>query len=245
MRLLVMALSISLMLTTDISHGEECDGETCVAVTADDSNQLVITVKKGRPGNSSTSSPKPRPSRVRKTPWIPWLPKATASPRSVATKSRISKSRTPKPNPSPRIKRISGKSLADQVKRALPDGLIIAQPTSGALLREPVNLFTTIPPVFRTVIVVLDLPITIEMKAQYLWHFSDGKVLRSSLPGAPFPLGDIRHSFNESGPQSVRLEVIWNGRWRTGAISGAISGSIRQVINREILISPADSRYIR
>lgn len=228
------------MFTLIPASAEQCDGDTCVAVSADDENHLLISVKKGRPGATSTNSPKPRPTKTYESTWIPWLPKPVTTPTKLVIKRPVIKRQ-----PKPRIKRISGNSLEDKVKRALPSGLLIAQPMSGALLREPVNLFTTIPPRFSAVIVVIGVPITIEMKAQYIWHFPDGTIKTTNIPGAPYPLGDIQYSFEETGPQNVELEVIWRGTWRTGSISAPIDGSIRQIFEREIYISPADSRFTR
>lgn len=235
-----IAIALMMAILAPSAHAEDCEGDTCVAVSADDENHLVITVKKGKPGSESTTSPGPKPTPSRKSVWIPWLPKPTATPIRIASNPRTSR-----PRSKPRIKRISGRSLADQVKRALPNGLIIAQPMSGALLREPVNFFTTIPPLFRTVVLVLGVPITIEMQAEYRWHFPSDDMEVTRNPGAPYPLGGIRHSFEEVGPQPVRLEVIWRGNWRTGSISGPIKGSIRQSIEREVFIHPANSLYTK
>lgn len=133
MRRLLIALLIATISIATPVHGEECDGDTCIDVSADDDNHIVIKVKKGKPGSATTTTPSPRPTATAtaKQPWIPWLPKPAAktSPRPKSTK--ISKPRVRKP----RVSKISSSQLADQVKRMLPGGLILTQPMSTALLR--------------------------------------------------------------------------------------------------------------
>ncbi len=160
---LIGILTLAILNPTTVSIAEECDGETCISVTADDDNHLIIKVRKGSPGSTSTTSPTPRPSRsstsgLRK-PWIPWLPKALTSPSPRPTRSASAKAVTRKP----KVRKISSSAIADQVSKMLPNGLIITQPTAGVLVREPVNFITTVPKRFQTVLVVLEIPIHINL----------------------------------------------------------------------------------
>ena len=237
---LVIIMSITFASQT---FGEECDGDTCIEVSADDDNHLVIKVKRGKPGSSVATTPSARPTTVtvRKQPWIPWLPKpvATSSPRPKSTK--VSKPRIRKP----KVKKISGSQLAEQVKRMLPSGVIITQPTSAALLREPVNFMTTVPATFQTVIVVLEVPILITLKALYQWDFGDGNSKISKHPGAPYPASLITNNYRDEGQYEVALKVTWSGTWRAGAISGPIKGSITQSFERELTVHGADTTFTR
>lgn len=239
-RLLSLTLIAALIFPIG-AMAEECDGDTCVEVSADDDNHLVIKVKKGKPGSTTISSPSPIPtsSTYRKQPWIPWLPKPVASPRPKSTK--ISKPRVRKP----RVKKISATQLADQVKRMLPSGVILTQPTSAALLREPVNFMTTVPASFQTVIVVLEVPILITLKAIYKWDFGDGNSQISHHPGAPYPASLITNRYQEAGEYQVELKVTWSGSWRAGTISGPIKGSITQAFERDVSIHGADTTFTR
>lgn len=225
------------------ANGEECDGDTCIEVSADDENHLVIKVKKGKPGSSATKAPSPGPtqSAIRKQPWIPWLPKpvvrTTPRPKSTA----ISKPRVRKP----KVKKISATELAEQVKRMLPSGVILTQPASAALTREPVNFITSVPSSFQTVIVVLEVPILITLKALYKWDFGDGNSEITHHPGSPYPAALITHNYRAEGIYEVGLRVTWSGTWRAGTLSGAIKGSITQNFEREISIHNADTAFTR
>ncbi len=217
---------------------KECVGDTCIGVSANDKDHLVITVEKGKPGAKS-SSPSKTPKPVmkptpKKTTWIPWLPKPKPT---VIPK--------PKPSQSAKPKKISAISLADRVSKMLPNGIILNQPTSAILVREPINFITTIPKEFHAVIVVLEVPIQIDLKATYKWDFGDGTKIESSLPGAPFPAGTIKHGYAKPGKQNVKLEVSWSGVWRAGTISAPIDGSITQRFSKEIEVYPADTRITR
>ena len=234
-RIIVNFLVIQILITQPVV-AKECVGDTCIGVSANDKDHLVIIVEKGKPGSKSSvttpkATPKPTP---KKTTWIPWLPKPKPS-------------YTPKPKPiqSTKPKKISAVSIADRVSKMLPNGLILNQPTSAILAREPVNFITTIPKDFHAVIVVLEVPIQIDLKAKYIWNFGDGQSLESNLPGAPYPVGTIRNSYQKPGKYRVSLKVQWTGVWRAGAISAPIDGSITQEFSKEIEVYPANTRISR
>ena len=131
MRILILVVVILLGTMSDAYA--QCEGDTCIDVSADQGgNQIVITVKKGKEGSSSTSAPKPRVTSTTRKLWIPWLPRPV-----VTTKPR------PRPVVSrrPRVKRISSSQITDQVTRLLPSGRIITQPLGDALVRLEVGLY--------------------------------------------------------------------------------------------------------
>jgi hypothetical protein len=228
--------ALLLALVTSTTSQAECSGDTCIDVSTDQvGNQVVITVKKGSPGSSSTSAARTRTSTVRK-PWIPWLPKPVAT--------RVSQPR-PKVTSKPRVRTISGNQISDQVKSVLPTGSIITQPLHNILIHEPVNFMTTVPTQFSTVIVVLRIPITIHLTALYMWDFGDGHTLITKLRGAPYPAMLNQHSYSTTGDHQVSLTVRWSGFWSAGTISAPINGTITQEISKEITVFPAKARFTR
>ena len=225
------------LITTQIPSGyAECSGDTCINVEADqDGNQVVITVKKGADGSSSTSSPRPRSASTVRKPWIPWLPRP-----------KVTRAATPRPatTSKPRVRTISSSQITDQVKSLLPTGSIITQPLSEPLVNQPVNFLTTVPTHFSTVIVVLRIPITIHLTALYIWDFGDGKTLVTKLQGAPYPAMINHHTYTSIGEKKMNLSVNWSGVWSAGANSGPINGSITQRLDREIEILPAKTLFV-
>jgi hypothetical protein len=92
----ITLLAILILISSITTANSACEGETCIDVKADqESNEVVITVKKGKAGGEASTSPKPRPTPrpTIKRPWIPWLPKPVATSKAVAL--------GPKPSPKP------------------------------------------------------------------------------------------------------------------------------------------------
>ena len=161
----ITLLAIFILISSITTAYSACEGETCIDVKADqESNEVVITVKKGKAGGEASTSPKPRPTPTIKRPWIPWLPKPVATRKAVAL--------GPKPSPKPRVKRISGSQISDQVKSLIPRGEIITQPLENILVNQSVNFLTNTPLHFTTVLVVLGTPITIHLTQQEPAHLA-------------------------------------------------------------------------
>lgn len=231
----LLTLILVFTLTSSAAHAN-CDGDTCIDVTTDQaSNEVVITVKKGRPGSSVTSKPKSTNTPALKKPWIPWLPKpkVNTTPRPVAhTKPR-----------KPRVKTMAASQISNQVKRLLPSGSIITQPLGNPLVQQPVNFMTNTPTQFNTVIIVLEVPITIHLTPSFKWDFGDGNSLTTKLPGAPYPLNLIENTYRSAGEKTVSLTTTWSGYWRAGTITAPIKGVIVQQKQVDILVRPAGTTY--
>lgn len=233
--MLVFFLLIALSLAPLPSVAEECDGKTCIDVSADENKEVVITVRKNSPGSHGTKKPQPGPSAkpAVKKPWIPWLPKAPTTYRPKPRKS---------PSPKVKTQKISATSVMDQVRSVLPKGVIITQPGSGALVREPVYFRTTVPTRFSAVIIVLEIPIQINLTAKYFWNFGDGGTLLTTEPGAPYPLSTISHTYKSADSYPVSLQVQWQGTWRSGPLAAPIRGEISQVFSTRLKVDHANFR---
>jgi hypothetical protein len=245
---LTLISTLCALISISNSYGEECQGTTCIDVSADSEHQVVITVKKGTPGSTMTKKPvvaKKRTPRATPSPshslWIPWLPKPvdvkTPTPRpSVSRKPRATKA------PAVKVSTISASEVMDQVRKLLPLGAIYFQPPSQILVREPVFFRTSVPQRFTTIVVVLDIPIEIDLHARYLWSFGDGVTLVTTDPGASYPLSTVRHSYSQAGNFEVALQVNWSGTWRSGALSAPIRGHINQSFTKQIEVQAARTR---
>lgn len=234
MRALLLTLAI-LLNSISPTHAE-CQGDTCIDVNADqDSNQVVITVKKGKAGSSSTSSPRPRTKSTARKLFIPWLPKPVSTAK-------------PRPRPSltsqARVTRISGSQISEQVRSLLPSGAIISQPLDDPLVQEPVNFMTTVPTHFSTVLVVLRIPITIHLTAMYAWDFGDGQTMTTRVQGAPYPFTLISNTYKSLGEKDVTLTIKWSGTWSAGAMTAPINGVITQTISRRLNVRSGRAVYI-
>jgi hypothetical protein len=250
--LLILLGVISLTFPLTESFAKQCQGDTCIKVTTDDKS-VVITVQKGKPGAKSateskpkvTSTPKPKPKPKSKP--KPSKPITKAPPKKSVPKIAPKPTKTKAPKKTaptkPKTTKVKGTSLTDQVRKLLPGGAIQLQPITGILRGEPVNFMTSVPNRFQTTIVVLDVPIQLDLRANYLWDFGDGVFLPTMDRGAPYPAGLIRHSYRELGEKTVRLNVTWSGVWRAGTVSGPIQGVIRQFFQREFEVERADTDF--
>lgn len=228
-------------LTPIASASEQCDGDTCIDVSADEqSNEVVITVKKGKAGSSQNqpgSNSKPSASSETRKLWIPWLPRPAKT--NVVSKPRPRPALTVKP----RARKISGSQISNQVKRLLPSGSIITQPLANPLVQEPVNFMTNTPQFFTTVLVVLQVPITIYLTPVFTWEFGDGNSQVTKLSGAPYPISIIQNTYKRAGKVQVTLTTKWTGFWQAGALRAPINGGITQKISKELTIRPAGVNY--
>lgn len=230
-----MVIAVVLVFMGSNASVAQCEGNTCIDVSADqDNNQVVITVQKGKSRSSSTRAPQPVATPGLKKPWIPWLP----GPASTAK---------PRPRPTitvrPKVRIISGSQISDQVKSLLPKGGIITQPLGDALVQQPINFMTNTPQIFTTVIIVLGVPITIHLTPIFEWDFGDGNKSTTKLPGAPYPLALIKNTYKTSGEKSVLLTTRWSGFWRAGALGAPINGSITQKAQKRIMVRPGAITY--
>lgn len=232
--IVVIISSLTSFHIPEKSIAAECQGNTCIDVTTDGREEVLITVRKKSPGSSATASPSLRPTTRVKRPWIPWLPKPV-----------VKRSATPRPRKSSTVTRISGSAVMDQVRSLIPQGVITTQPNSLYLVHQPVSFRTNLPPRFVANVVVLRIPIQIELEATFIWNFGDGRSLVTKEPGAPYPFSTIRNTYSNSGRYSAQLEVRWSGTWRASGISAPITGSIIQSYTRDIYVQPALAHFTR
>lgn len=222
------------------SASATCTGEICIDIVADPStHQIVITAsKKGSTGNGiSGTSVAPRPKRVivKKT-WVPWLPKPVVAPKSPSPKRTYV--RKPKP------KTVSSADLSDRITKLLPIGSIRRQPGNPVLVQVPVNFWTTAPTTFRTIVMVLDIPVTVELHPLFTWSYGDGDIFITPLTGEPYPLTLITHTYHRAGNYQVQLLITWSGTWTVGGVIAPISGGlIKQNISEGIEVIPAPTRF--
>lgn len=223
-----------------VSASATCAGEICIDVVADPtSHQIVITAsKKGSSGGANFEvSPSPKPRRVIvKKPWIPWLPKPVVAKKSPAP--RRTYVRKPKP------KTLSSADLNDRITKLLPIGSIKRQPSDPVLVQVPVNFWTNTPTTFRTIVMVLEVPVVVELHPLFTWSFGDGDFFITPLTGGPYPLTVIAHTYHRSDNYLVRLLITWSGTWTVGGVVAPIGGGlIKQSISETLEVVPAPTRF--
>ena len=241
----VVTLPLILIFTSSHVAYAKCEEDTCIDVsTNQESNEVVITVKKGKPGGTQTTKPSTTSAKTSSTPalrkpWIPWLPKpiSTAKPKPRNTTDNQSRIRKP------RVRTVSSSQISDQVRSLLPKSSIITQPLANILVQQPVNFMTNSPQSFTTVLIVLNVPITIHLTPTFKWEFGDGATKITKLAGAPYPLNLIENTYQSAGSKTVTLTTVWSGYWRAGSMSAPINGVVTQRVEKRIEVYPAKIAY--
>lgn len=229
-----MPLLIALLLLVSANPAvaaPNCDTKVCVKVYTDPkTGKLIITANR----NGSSSTPTPAPTRTWKPrPYIP-KPKPTVAVKPTVV---VTKKYTPKP--------VVKLSLSDQLAQLIPVKDIFHQPALSALVQVPVNFWTTTPPIFKTSVVMLGVPITVYLSPTYLWDFGDGTKLSTTSRGAAFPNQSITHIYTHAGSYSASLQITWGGTWQaSGATSAVSGGAIVQNLYTQVKVVTAPSKYL-
>lgn len=140
-----------------------------------------------------------------------------------------------------------GMILAAFRRIPLPASPLIIEPPDGrTLVNFETNFYTEKRQLFRSVTLLgqrVELRIDVH---SYTWHFDDGKTLRTSDPGAPYPKLQITHNYLRAGAYQPRLDTTYvadyrvnGGAWQTVPDSVTIEGdpeALRAVEARPILV---------
>lgn len=231
-KLLVLVLIFSLPNTA--LAATPCQTKVCVKVFTDPkTGQVIIQAYQNRPGSTpkpKATAPKPKPTRTWKPrPYVyrPYTPR----PKSTA-----------KPKPKP----VTAISLSDQLSQLIPMREIYYQPAGKVLAQVPVNFWTTTNPTFKTSVVILDVPVSVNLNPTFQWDFGDGATLTTSDRGAPYPNGTVSHTYTRTGTFTASLTVSWAGTWMADTLSyPVLGGAIVQQMKVEISVNPAPTKYTR
>ena len=224
----LIALTIALtVLPFNAMAAVQCSEKICVKVFTDPkTGQIIIQANQNRAG----ATPKPV---VHRTPNP--HPTRTWSPRPY----------TPRPyTPRPKPKAVTAISLSDQLTQLIPIREIYYQPAPKTLAQVPVNLWTTTNPTFNTSVVILGIPVSVFLTPTYMWDFGDGTTLSTVDRGAPYPNGQIFHTYKTNGTYTASLTVSWTGSWMADKLLyPVLGGAIVQKMQVSILVLPAPTKY--
>jgi hypothetical protein len=85
----------------------------------------------------------------------------------------------------------------------------------------------------------------VNLTPTFTWSFGDGGFLVSKLPGSPYPLGTITHTYKTAGEYPLNLKITWNGTWSVNGISTPINGTaLTQSISTKLLVAAASTKFI-
>ncbi|MEI6870420.1 MAG: hypothetical protein WCK44_04890 [Actinomycetota bacterium] len=232
------ALIVALCMTTFIpaARAADCLDKACIDVYTQD-GKIVIEGRKGSgPVQKKAVAPapakKPAP-KVRPTPKP--LPTGSARPKvTITRKPVIRKVVTPSAKP---------QSLSDKLIEALPTAGIAYSPSFEPLIKVPVYFWSDIPTFFAKRIEIIGEFVDVKLTPTFFWHYGDGVVYVTDKVGAPYPNGQIRHSYEKPGHYTIELITQWAGDFTVQGVTAHINGDIQTVSVLPITVVAAPTRF--
>lgn len=241
-RLLISSLLLSALVAPP-TFAADCVEKACIEVYTKDGH-IVIEGRKGK-GPTSTKATIPSPPKV--TP----KPKVTKKvvvpvPTIKTTKKPTVKKVTKKPSKKPTVKKsaTAATSLHDTLVESIPTAGISYQPSFSPLVKTPVYFWSDIPTIVTKKVEIVGEFVEVRLRPTFIWHYGDGVIFATRKVGAPFPDGEIRHTYSKPGHYLIELITRWDGEFTVDGISTRIPGEITTVSVLPITVVTAPIRFM-
>ena len=256
--ILITALTITL-ISAPTSSAQECVKKACIEVYTQDGH-IVIEGRKGKgtpstanktaqpPKKSATAKPSVKAS-VKATPIPPVTPPVKKSGQSAPSKKASSK---PSAKPTLKVTRqpvvkesgASESSLYDKLVESLPTAGISYQPSFSPLVKTPVYFWSDIPTLVTKKVEIVGELVEVRLRPTFIWHYGDGVIYLTRNVGAPYPDGQIQHTYYKPGHYLIELITRWDGEFTIDGISTRIPGEITTVSVLPITVVTAPIRFM-
>jgi hypothetical protein len=221
----------------------DCNEKACIDVYTQD-GKIVIEGRKGT-GPKSSEAVTPKPAATQKpTPKPSQKPQITPTqkPKVLTTKKPVVvKPRTVK-KPTPGATR-AATSLSDKLVEMLPTAGIAYSPSFQPLIKVPVFFWSDVPEVINKKISIVGEVVEVQLKPTFIWHYGDGVIYPTRKVGAPYPDGEIQHSYSNPGHYLIELITVWSGEFTVQGVKARIPGDIKTVSVLPITVVAAPSRF--
>ena len=221
----------------------DCNEKACIDVYTQD-GKIVIEGRKGS-GPKSSEAVTPKPAATQKpTPKPSQKPQVTPTqkPKVLTTKKPVVvKPRTVK-KPTPGATR-AATSLSDKLVEMLPTAGIAYSPSFQPLIKVPVFFWSDVPEVINKKISIVGEVVEVQLKPTFIWHYGDGVIYPTRKVGAPYPDGEIQHSYSNPGHYLIELITVWSGEFTVQGVKARIPGDIKTVSVLPITVVAAPSRF--
>ena len=239
MKILKVLIVSALLLNANPALAADCIEKACIEVYTQDGH-IVIEGRKGSGAKSTTIIPAP--------------PKS-AAPKVKSTRKPVAKPPAAKANKKPVIKKPRKKpvakktaaaptSLEDKLIESIPTAGISYQPSFSPLVQTPVYFWSDIPTVVRKKVEIVGEVVNVRLRPTFIWHYGDGVIYMTRKVGAPYPDGEIRHTYSKPGHYLIELITRWDGEFTIDGISARIPGEITTVSVLPITVVAAPIRFM-
>ena len=218
---------------------DPCEERACVNVYTDN-NQIIIEARKGNTSVKKTIAQAPKKPAVKSTPKPKVAPLffPPATPKAVAVKPTVK--RTYKP----RVKKAVTKvNLSDKLTKMVPTAGVAYQPEFEPLANVPVYFWCDLPSLFQSRVDIIGEVVDVALRPSFVWSFGDGSVYATTENGAPYPTGQIHHTYARPGNYVVTLLTTWNGTYTHNAEARAVSGTVKKITVAAITIVQAPTHF--
>ena len=238
-RILIYALVLASIAAP--ARAQECVERACIDVYTQD-GKIVIEGRKGTgPAQKAEVAPAPSKTRkpvVRKSPTPKPTTTGSAKPKVVtATKKPVVQKRV-RPTIAP-----TATSLSDKLIEILPTAGIAYSPSFSPLIKVPVFFWSDIPTIVTKKIQIVGEVVEVSLKPTFIWHYGDGIFFVTRSAGAPFPDGQIQHSYSNPGHYLIQLITSWDGEFTVQGVKSRIPGKIESVSVLPISVVAAPTRF--
>lgn len=240
-RILISALLLTICAPSSFTPSavaNDCISQACIDVYTQD-GKIVIEGRKGS-----------RPLQKKATPPKPAKPRAPIVRRTPTPKPRVSGSAKPKvaTTKRPTVRKVdtpsaTAQSLSDKLLEALPTAGISYSPSFEPLIRVPVYFWCDIPSFFTKRVEIVGELVDVKLKPTFFWHYGDGVVFVTDKVGAPYPNGEIRHTYSKPGHYLIELITQWAGDFTVQGATAHINGDIQTVSVLPITVVAAPTRF--
>ena len=218
---------------------DPCEERACVNVYTDN-NQIIIEARKGNTSVKTTIAQAPKKPAVKSTPKPKVAPLffPPATPKPVVVKPNVK--RTYKP----RVKKAVTKvNLSDKLTKMVPTAGVAYQPEFEPLANVPVYFWCDLPSLFQSRVDIIGEVVDVALRPSFVWSFGDGSVYATTENGAPYPTGQIHHTYARPGNYVVTLLTTWNGTYTHNAQARAVSGTVKKITVAAITIVQAPTHF--
>ena len=239
MKILKVLILSTLLAPITAAAGADCIEKACIEVYTQDGH-IVIEGRKGSGEKSTKVIPAPSKSAVPKV-------KVTRKPVTKPPAAKTSKKPTiKKPRKKPVVKRVATTqtSLEDKLIESIPTAGISYQPSFSPLVQTPVYFWSDIPTLVSKKVEIVGEIVNVQLRPTFIWHYGDGVIYMTRKVGAPYPGGEIRHTYSKPGHYLIELITRWDGEFTIDGISARIPGEITTVSVLPITVVAAPIRFM-
>ena len=244
MKRIAIYLFICFSFNSPIAQAADCEVKACIDVYTQDGHIVI----EGRKGSGLRSTKVATPGATRRA-----TPKPKASKKVATPHPTISITRRPvvKPvvkkvqrRPAAKEKAAPATSLADKLIESIPTAGISYQPSFSPLVQTPVYFWCDIPTLVTKKVEIVGEFVDVRLKPTFIWHYGDGVIYMTQKVGAPYPDGEIRHTYSKPGHYLIELITRWDGEFTVDGVTAHIPGEITTVSVLPITVVAAPIRFM-